>query len=157
MCGLAAWGTDLFPVQALVDLIGADVLTDEASVTRFIEAAIDDLFAEDMRFMPLLPEDDTPMALRLEALGLWCGGFLAGLGAGFGAGSAVAQDPQDLPEQAQEIVEDFAAIAEIDVESSGAGSREQAEAELAELQEFVKVGALLLASLLTYGTDDQAG
>ena len=160
VCGIAACGCELFPMQELVDLIGVDVLTDEAAVVGFVQAVIDDLFAEDMRFAPLLPDDETPLALRLEALAVWCAGFLAGLAAGVAARGM--GDLEDLPDEGKEILEDFAAISDMDVESGDAlaaqgGSAGQAESALVELQEFVKVGVLLMASFLTYGYDDQAG
>jgi uncharacterized protein YgfB (UPF0149 family) len=125
-----------------------------------VEATIDALFAEDMSFMPLLPEDEAPMDARLAGLRTWCGAFVAGLACGLTARGI--DDLEELPDEVQEIIEDFGAIAEMDAESGDAlaaeaGSREQAEAALVELQEFVKVGALLIASLVTYGADDQAG
>jgi uncharacterized protein YgfB (UPF0149 family) len=153
ICGVAACGGREFPLQELVDLIGVDLLTDEASVSRLVDASVDELFSEDLRFMPLLPDDDEPLAERLEALGQWCAGFLAGLGAGIAA--AGIGELEDLSEDAREMLEDFAAIADIDAESGDAAVAEQAEADFIELQEFVKVGALLISSLVTYGADDQ--
>ena len=145
ICGVAACGLEEFPLQELVDLIGVDLLTDEASVSRLVDASIDELFSEDLRFLPLLPDDGEPLAARLEALGQWCAAFLAA----------------DLSEDAQEILEDFAAIADIDPESGSesdlASLAEQAEADFVELQEFVKVGTLLVSSLVIYGADDQSG
>jgi uncharacterized protein YgfB (UPF0149 family) len=153
ICGVAACGGEEFPLQEFVDLIGVDLLTDEASVSRLVNASIDELFSEDFRFMPLLPEDDEPLVQRLEALGQWCVGFLAGLGAGIAAGGM--GELEDLSEDGREILEDFAAIANIDANSGDAAFAEQAEADFIELREFVKVGALLISSLVTYGADDQ--
>ena len=159
ICGLAACGWEEFPLQELGDLVGVDLLTDEASVSRLVDASIEALFSEDLRFMPLLPDDDEPLAARLEALGQWCAAFLAGLGAGIAA--CDIGELADLSEDAQEILEDFAAIADIDPESGSesdqASLAEQAEADFAELQEFVKVGTLLISSLVIHGADDQSG
>lgn len=157
VCGIAACGAQVFPVEELAELLGGDLDVDAEAVSRFVAAAIEDLFAEDMSFMPLLPEDEAPLASRLEALRVWCAAFLAGLACGLTARGT--DDLDELPDEAQEIIEDFGAIAEMDAESGDAlaaeaGSREQAEAALLELQEFVKVGVLLVASLVTYGTDD---
>lgn len=153
VCGIAACGCEIFPMQELVDLMGVDLLTDEDAVARFVHATIEALFSEDMSFTPLLPEDDAPMVARLEALALWCAGFLAGLGAGVAARGM--DDLDDLPEDGKEIIEDFAAISDMDVDSGS--TTDQSETALIELQEFVKVGALLVTSLLAYGSDDQAG
>jgi len=62
---------------------------------------------------------------------------------------------EDLSEDGREILEDFAAIANIEANSGDAAFAEQAEADFIELREFVKVGALLICSLVTYGADDQ--
>lgn len=115
-----------------------------------------------MSFAPLLPGDDAVLAERLEALGQWCGGFLAGLAAGLarrGAGSL-----EDCPEEVREIVRDFAAIARVDPLSTGAGAAavdtgerragESEEADLVELEEFVKVGVLLIMTSLANERDD---
>jgi uncharacterized protein YgfB (UPF0149 family) len=160
VCGIAACGAEVFPAEELEALLGVDLDSEDESVARFVEAAIDDLFAEDMRFMPLLPEDEASMEARLQALRIWCASFLSGLACGLSVRGV--DDLDELPDEVREIIEDFAAIAEMD-EASGdalaaeAGSREQAEAALVEVQEFIKVGVLLIASLVTYGADDQAG
>ena len=104
-----------------------------------------------MTFAPLLPEDDAPLAVRTEALGQWCGSFLAGLAAGLarrGAGSL-----EDAPEEVREIVADFAAIAQIDPESAEL-SADALEGDLVELEEFVKVGVLLVMSAFEHESDD---
>jgi uncharacterized protein YgfB (UPF0149 family) len=66
----------------------------------------------------------------------------------------------DCPEEVREVVRDFAAIAQVDV-ASAAASDDDAEEELMELEEFVKVGALLIMSSLDEidvdETDDPAG
>ncbi len=116
-----------------------------------------------MGFEPLLPGDDAALEDRLEALGQWCGSFLAGLAAGLarrGVGSL-----SDTPEEVREIVGDFAAIARIDA-AAGAepgpkedvgGAADAAEADYMQLTEFVKVGALLITSTLGHDADDTAG
>src|SRR5690606_11660861 len=120
-----------------------------------------DLQAEDLTFAPLLPDDDAAIEERLEALGQWCGSFLAGLAAGLARRGAASLD--DCPDEVREIVRDFAAIAQVDPSTAfaagpGAGepSAEAAEADLFELEEFVKVGALLIMSTLANGRDDDA-
>lgn len=148
VCGLAACHGDDVPIEDLVGLLGVDALSDEASVQAFVSAAAADLAAEDMSFMPLLPEDDVALADRLEALGQWCGSFLAGLAAGLarrGIGTL-----EDCPDEVKEIVRDFAAIAQVDAAASpdDQPNQQAAETDYAELQEFVKVGALLISSTL---------
>ena len=34
----------------------------------------------ELKFEPLLPSDDAPLAEQVEALAVWCQGFLSGVG-----------------------------------------------------------------------------
>jgi uncharacterized protein len=160
VCGLAVCYGDDLPLQDLVELVGADALTDERSVASFVAASLEALEADDLRFAPLLPEDDADLALRVEALGQWCGSFLAGLAAALARRGAGNLD--DCPEEVGEIVADFTAISRIDADAlsqeaeaglEGAGL-DGAEADLLELREFVKVGVLLIMSVLRNEADD---
>lgn len=102
----------------------------------FYRECRDQLDDSELGFAPLLPDDETAIALRAEALAEWCRGFLGGLGlAGVGASRAA------LSPDAREIIGDFSTIA-----GSGfsyAGNDEDEEA-LSEIIEFVRVGVLLL-------------
>ncbi|MEZ5558448.1 MAG: UPF0149 family protein [Pseudomonadales bacterium] len=148
VCGIATCAVDPFPLQTLVDLLGVALLTDETAVSDFVAATLDDLLAADMSFTPLLPDDDAPLPLRLEALAQWCGSFLAGLGAALGEELVEGVSGfDDLPDDVKELVRDFAALTEIDVDETDAAD-ESEEAQLVELQEFVKVGVLVIASTL---------
>ena len=155
VCGLGVCHPGEPPVADLVDLVGAESLTRQDAVTAFVAACLDDLGAEDMGFMPLLPDDDSALEERLDALGQWCGAFLAGLAAGLARRGIVSLE--DCPEEVREIVRDFAAIARVGVDEAAGAGGESAEADLVELQEFVKVGVLLLSSLLADEPDDPAG
>lgn len=197
VCGLAAGGAgpnadgcaggDL--LRELMELLGNDALTDAASVDAFVQASLPALFAEDLSFRPLLPEDEAPIAVRVQAIAEWCGAFAAGYGAAHGArtgrpspreavnrgaqedhpsqtGTADGQGGSlsapgiwaaDHPsqkdaadEQADELLRDFVAIsgAVLDDEDDGA------EVALVELQEYAKVGALLLAAGMRQAEED---
>lgn len=161
-----------FTLQSLVDLLGVDALSDENDVEAFVSASLENLFADDMSFALLLPEDYAALDARVTAIGEWTGSFLAGLVVGLGEGEA--ESFASLPEEVQEIVRDFSAITEIDLpgdavaagkdaaatkEKVAAGDAvaagkepadpgEEAEADLMQVQEFVKVGVLLVMSLL---------
>lgn len=89
----------------------------------------------ELGFQPLLPETETSLDARAEALIEWCRGFLGGFGLA-GAGHRGA-----LSREAQEILADFATIAGTHFEYAG---NEDDEAALAEVIEFIRVGALLL-------------
>ncbi len=141
--GIGVCTEQSFSLQSLVDLLGVDALSDENDVEAFVNASLEILFADDMSFTPLLPEDEAPLEIRATAIGEWTGSFVAGLVAGLG--EQAAGSFASLPEEVQEIVEDFAAITEIDLAGE---TGEKAEADLLQVQEFVKIGALLVMSLL---------
>lgn len=141
-----------FSLQSLVDLLGVDALSDESDVEDFVNASLETLFADDMSFAPLLPEDEAALDTRATAIGQWTGSFLAGLVAGL-----AEQDQRSfasLPEEVQEIVGDFTAITEINLSGDDTDAGEEAEADLMQVQEFVKIGALLVMSLLNDVPDD---
>jgi uncharacterized protein YgfB (UPF0149 family) len=155
VCGLAVGGERESIVQGLVDLIGADALTDQHSVEAFVDASFLGMMADDMSFALLLPDDDADFTQQLDGVAEWCSGFLSGFAAGLSALGAETLDV--LPEEIREIVADFSAITEIDVETREPGDLEQpnegadiAEGDLMQIEEFVKVGVLLILSLLEH-------
>lgn len=89
-----------------------------------------------MEFAPLLPRDAEPIDARAEALGLWCQGFLYGLGA------SSLTDATKLPGEVGEVVRDLSEITRVGVDS--ADSLESSEGAYAELVEFVRVGVQLV-------------
>lgn len=91
-------------------------------------------FAEPgMGFGPLLPDDDQPLPGRASALGLWCTGFLYGLGTG------KVSDLAALPGDVGEIVRDFSEISRAGSDDSVPD--EANEQAYVELVEFIRVGA----------------
>jgi len=95
----------------------------------------DALRSPDFAFLPLLPEEEAPLAERVAALAGWCGGFLYGIGAA-GANDAAARTGD-----VGEILQDLAEISRAELEP-GRGA-DAGEADYAELQEFVRAGAQL--------------
>lgn len=86
-------------------------------------------------FELMLPDDDEPLPERVEGLASWSRGYLLGLL----YNNAFSID--QLPENGSEIVRDIMQIAE-----AGAGADEEREEDwaLAELHEYIKVGAQLV-------------
>lgn len=96
-------------------------------------------------FELMLPDDDEPLELRVEALGTWCQGFVYGLAVG-----GITEDTV-LPEDSKELIRDI-------LEISRAGYVADNEAELAtdeenteedevafmEVCEYVRMGVLLI-------------
>jgi uncharacterized protein YgfB (UPF0149 family) len=139
VCGLAVTNDGGFPYDEFVDLAGADALTDEDSVKQFVSAALENLVDEELAFAPLVPDDERVLSLRVGALADFCAGFLSGFGAGVKTGRA------DLPVDIQEIIRDFASISGIDEE---AAEDEQDESSYTEIYEYVRVGVMLVMTLM---------
>ena len=89
----------------------------------------------ELGFEPLLPADDRPLAERAEAMVDWCRGFLGG----FGLAGAAAH--AQLSEEAQEVLRDLGTVA---ASSFDFGDEDEDEDALVEVQEFVRVAAMLL-------------
>lgn len=145
--GIAVADIESFSLQALVDLLGADALAGEEDLEPFVSETLAQLLAEDMSFTPLVPDEDESLDDQLDGLASWTASFLAGLVAGM---SVTSVTMAALPDDAQEIVQDFSAIAEVAVNTEDP----DAEADFIQLHEFVKVGVLLIMSLLNDVTDD---
>lgn len=84
----------------------------------------------------ILPNDEQPLAQRLEALADWCEGFIDGI-------KLTEKDLQTLLQNAtvKEVLSDFVEIKEV---SSAALETDSNENNYMQLVEFVRVGALLI-------------
>jgi uncharacterized protein YgfB (UPF0149 family) len=102
-------------------------------------ATVSQLEDEKMVFSLLLPDDDTNLGIRANALGLWSQGFLSGLGMG-----GLTEDSALSPE-AHEFLIDINKFAQLGFETDDADDAdEQEEAAYAEIVEYIRVGTLLL-------------
>jgi len=144
LCGLActlgaeaagpAWVKDLLADSAVAEsglTLARERLATAAGATL---AALD---SGDMSLRLGVPEDDTPLADRAEALAHWCQGFLHGLGVG-ASGDRFAQ-----ADSTTEIISDFSEISRAAFEPEEGQSIEEAETAYAELVEYVRVSAQL--------------
>lgn len=100
-----------------------------------------------LEFNPLLPDDDSAIAQRAEALALWCHGFLAGLVVG---GVDLAGETSGLSAETNELVRDFAEISRAGVDAEETG--ESGDRSLTELIEYVRVGAQCIFEELVAGS-----
>ncbi len=107
-----------------------------AELKEVFDATIRTLASPQSDFALLLPDETVGIGDRTQALGLWCQGFLYGLGSGEIA------DPSTVSAEAGEIVRDLSAIAQVGVDS--AEDDETNEAAFVEVVEFVRVGVQLL-------------
>lgn len=137
LCGFLCAGGEPLPQHWLEQLqIQPAALEDETrdrleALRRSATVLLDD---PQMRFQPLLPDDDTAMATRVDALVQWCQSFLGGFGLAGGS-------DQDGSATRREALQDLQRIAGFTYE---AGETEEDETALAEIVEFVRVAALML-------------
>jgi len=88
----------------------------------------------DVSFGLMLPSDDRSLELRADSLGLWCQGFLHGLGTGGNEDRLKFVFQRGVT---KEIIRDFSEITRAAFDESE--TDEEAEAAYAELVEFVRV------------------
>jgi yecA family protein len=140
LCGLLCANTGAGPElwQQQLWPHAAEAFSDTGAVLRAVhEAARQALNDPDCDFQLLLPGDDERLDTRVNALGEWCQGFLAGLAI------AGVKDFHHLPPDAREVAEDLLEIARAGTSYELAGSEED-ERAYAELLEYLRVGVLLI-------------
>lgn len=99
-----------------------------------------ELQSGELTFELMVPDDDQALCDRVDALAAWCHGFLAGLGIG-----GLPVGSRQLGEQLREIVSDFGEISR----ARGGTTSTDAEFDLAELIEYVRVSVQLVFEELT--------
>lgn len=140
LCGYLAGGGLLGRVSLLSALqLDGDITqpsaADQALLDKLASQCETELADPEMGFEPLLPADDRPLTERADAMVDWCRGFLGGFG--LAGTSAHAQ----LSDEAQEVLRDLGTIA---ASSFDFDNEDEDEDALIEVQEFVRIGALLL-------------
>jgi uncharacterized protein YgfB (UPF0149 family) len=83
--------------------LGASAAALSDDLEELISTSSKMLEDDELAFEPLLPSDDSPLAEQVEALAVWCQGFLGGVGSA-APGSSVEGDAL------AEILRDFAEI-----------------------------------------------
>lgn len=111
------------------DDIGFD---DQAILEELFTGVYGLLVNEDFEFTLLLPGDDAPLFLRLEALRQWCQGYLFGMSYGTAAAN--------WPEEILEVIRDMTEFTKLDSAAEG----EEAENDFMELTEYVKTGVIFI-------------
>jgi uncharacterized protein len=141
LCGLLGAGAPAEPeygLDALAQALDLEVHGELASrimqLYTVTEAALQD---EEYTFLPLLPDDETEIAVRAAALAIWCEGFMAGF-----AYEAAAKDRSGsaLSKETGEILRDIAAMAQ--AEAAEVESDEEAEDSYIELIEYLRVAVI---------------
>ena len=106
----------------------------QALMQQLHDVTLAQLTDDDMQFRPLLPDDDTDLLTRLEALAQWCDGFLAGF--------ALVEEHRhaEFAPIITDALKDIAAIAQVGFESVEDGELEDdAEDDYMQVVEHVRL------------------
>jgi yecA family protein len=107
----------------------------QTAVARLYHVTLSQLEDSQYRFEVMLPADNAELERRTAALGEWCHGFLSGFGsAGLAADTTFSAE-------AAEALRDLAAIVSI---GEGEEDDDEAEADFAEVVEYVRMAVLTL-------------
>ncbi len=99
-----------------------------------------------IEFELMLPDDNDELEDRVEALGIWCQGFVYGLALG-----GIKEDTE-LPEDSKEIIKDVIEISragyvvdeEAEIAVADENNSEEDEIAFMEVSEYVRMGILLV-------------
>ncbi len=107
-------------------------------LSNMYQATKAQFLAHDMQFDLLLPSDEEKFYVRIDALAMWCQGFLSGLGLmeiNYTKGSA----------EVQEAITDLIDMSRLQYDGEITGQEEEEKA-YTELVEYTKVAVLLIHS-----------
>lgn len=136
LCGWLAGGGADSP-RWLAQILADDGLAAPpagGALDRLREATAAQMEDRDFGFELLLPDPAAPLVVRSGGLFDWCRGFLGGFGL------AAGSDPP-LSEESREALGDLSRFAAASAQDDGDDDEEDA---LTEIEEFVRVAALLL-------------
>ncbi len=121
--------------REVMDGRGSPSEADRVLLIQLYDATLAQLMGSGFELVLLLPDDETPIEQRAQALGQWCEGFLGGFG--------LAAREHPLSEEAEGVLADFAAIAQVqtDLEESEAN-----EVDFMEVMEYARMAVLMLFS-----------
>lgn len=110
------------------------------------QLSVEQMNDSNVDFDLMLPDDDESLESRVEALGVWCQGFVFGLAVG-----GVKEDT-DLPEDSKELIKDILEISragyiaddEAELNAMTEDDGEEDEVAFMEVTEYVRMGTLLI-------------
>ena len=143
LCGYLAAGSRLQSqawLQLAFELMDITEFRHDSSrqlLLDLYEGVLAQLQTADFGFQLLLPDDDLPLPGRAEALGVWCQGLLTGFGLQGG------HTNETLTDELKETLADLEKIAQLELDP---GEGEGSESDLMELQEYVRMAAMMLFS-----------
>ncbi|RVU29771.1 MULTISPECIES: UPF0149 family protein [Neptunomonas] len=121
----------------LMELAQLEHETSKIGLLGLYQQTLGQLEGADLDLSLLLPDDDYGLSQRVEALGRWCQGFMTGFG------YQGKQTDASLSAESQEALQDLSQIAQV---ASEVEEDEESEADFAQLEEYVRMAALMLFS-----------
>ena len=113
-------------------------------LVKLLEFGAAQMNALDGSVTPLLPDDDTPLRQRVNAISQWCDGLLYGLGRGEVELRGI------LGEESWEFLDDVTDIAQIGFDTDEAGEAD--EIAYTEVVEYLRVGLLMIQQDIQHST-----
>ncbi len=131
LCSVQPFEDELWFRHVLTETAVEDGLASECQQQLLLvkNYTLNQLNSTDCEFMPLLPDDDVPLADRTQALGAWSEGFLFGLG---------LVGVEDLADDDKEFIEDVISISRI----APADESNENEENYVQLIEYIKIGVI---------------
>ena len=131
--GFDRWYDEMFVMPEEDDAQGLKL---RASLHALYSDTLAALASAELEFSPLLPDDSNSLTARADALADWCRGY------SYALSLSALQPDRILSDDARELLNDVGAIA-----AAGHGAEdddEEAEDALVELEEYVRVGVMLV-------------
>ena len=117
--------------------------SDSTLLQTLFSSTYQQLQHDDFIFQLLLPDDDIELPLRVESLGNWCQGFLAGLGLGG------MQNTDNLTSEVKDFLQDVSHIARLGLAAEDGDEGD--EIAYVEIIEYMRAGVLLVSQELQRG------
>ncbi len=149
------WFVELLEAASLDPATVADRASDIKMLDDWFSEIVASLHASELTFETIGPAETIELPKRLRALGDFCAGFTYGVGLG-----AAARGNKSFPSDTRELIEDFNKIdsgaTEDFSENAQAEVSDEDESAFMELQEYVRVGVLLIQEELKPVTESEA-
>lgn len=124
--------------QEFIDVqINDDEMVDDCyrEIKILLADIIDNIQSPNLDFQLMLPDSESPLEDRVNALAEWCHGFL------YGYGSSTNHTVSSLTEECREVLEDFARICRVGLDNE---TNEEDEKAFVELIEYVRMGTIMI-------------
>ncbi len=141
LCANGRLNVEAMAMQVMGSVDKDDLMAQQSvqQISAMLTTTMAQLGGEDLDLQLLLPSDEAALSERTQALSAWCQGFAMGLSAG-----GVDKDTK-LNKDASELLGDFMHISRTLQSDTGFEHEgEEDEIAYAEVQEYVRVGVMLV-------------